>query len=157
MATLFPLGPGIGRIRGIVGLIKQNNGEISISELAQEAGEDIDDLLPMIEACKLLGFAVVDSSTIKLTKEGNSLTVSNASRMIREKLPAIEPFKSTVAILSKNYATSRELFDLLHAKGILLHGDKTTNNEQLKKMLLRWGVRSKLIEYDANKDEWRLR
>ncbi|MDE1851551.1 MAG: AAA-associated domain-containing protein [Candidatus Micrarchaeota archaeon] len=157
MATLFPSGPGIGRIRGIVGLIKQNNGEISISALAEESEEDIDDLLPLIDACKLLGFAVVDSSTIRLTKEGGSLTVSNASKAIREKLPSIEPFKSTVAILKKNYVTSRELFDLLHAKGIVLHGDKSTNDEQLKKLLLRWGVRSKLIEYDANKDEWRLR
>lgn len=156
MATLFPSGPGIGRIRGIVGLIKQNDGEVSISELAEESEEDIDDLLPLIKAVQLLGFAVVKSSSIRLTKEGNSLTVSNASREIRDRLPSIEPFKSTIAILRKNYATSRELFDLLHAKGIVLHGNKATNDEQLKKMLLRWGVRSKLMEYDAEKDEWRL-
>ncbi len=50
MNGLFPPGPGISRVRGIVNIIKQNKGKIEISKLAEEAEEDIDDLLPQIEA-----------------------------------------------------------------------------------------------------------
>lgn len=154
MAALFPPGTGIGRIRGIIDLIKRNGGAIELSELATEAGEQIDDLLPLVEACKLLGFTTVKDSTIKLTKQGSKMTVSNSSKMIRDGLTRVEPFKSTLDILNKNYATSKELVDLLYAKGIFVHGDVETNRQLLKKMLLRFGVRANLISYDPKKDEW---
>jgi len=154
MESVFPLGPGISRVRGIVSIIKQNNGRIEISKLAEESEEDIDDLLPLIEACKLLGFAAVDESEVKLTDKGSKLTFSNFSKLINEGLVEVEPFKSTIKIIDNRKVNSQELFKTLRSRGILLHGEEATNDILLKKLLIRWGVRSKLINYDQESDLW---
>ena len=151
---MFPLGPGISRVRGIVSIIKQNKGHIEISKLAEEAEEDIDDLLPLIEACKLLGFAVVDESEVRLTEKGSRLTFSNFSKLISESLTEVEPFKSTIRIIDSRKVNTLELFGTLRSRGIILHGEDVTNDILLKKLLIRWGVRSKLINYSQESDLW---
>ena len=45
-------------------------GPISVAELADELYLDVDDLLPLIDALELLGFAVVEAGSIRLTAEG---------------------------------------------------------------------------------------
>ncbi len=132
MEGMFPLGPGISRVRGIVSIVKLHNGRMEISKLAEEAEEDIDDLLPLIEACKLLGFAAVDESEVKLTEKGSKLTFSNFSKLISESLADVEPFKSTVRIIDSRKVNSPELFGTLKSRGIVLHGEAMTNDILLK-------------------------
>jgi NitT/TauT family transport system ATP-binding protein len=155
MEGLFPLNTGISRVRGIINLVKQNKGRIEMSELAEESEEDIDDLLPLIEACKMLKFVTVDDSELKLTEKGARLTFSNFSKAIRESLVDVEPFKSTVRILDGKELQTDSLFSTLKSKGIILHGDDVTNDILMKKLLMRWGVRSKLIGYDSENDAWK--
>jgi NitT/TauT family transport system ATP-binding protein len=155
MEGLFPIGPGMSRVRGIVSIVKQNKkGRIEISKLAEESEEDIDDLLPLIEACKVLGFIEVVESEVKLTKKGAKLTPTNFAKLISEGLEEVEPFKSTVKIIDSKQVTSVELFETLRSRGIRLHGEDAMNNALLKKLLIRWGVRSKLISYDQELDLW---
>jgi NitT/TauT family transport system ATP-binding protein len=147
----------MSKIRGIIGIIKQNDGAIGLSELADEVDEDIDDLLPLVEACKLLGFARIDDSTIRLTADGKKLTLGNSSKMIRERLKELEPFRSALEMLKVRDgegATTEELFSDLREKGIFIHGEKETNDILMKKMFLRLGVRAKLMAYDAEHDVW---
>lgn len=154
MEGVFPAGTGISRVRGIVSIIKQNKGHIEISKLAEEAEEDIDDLLPLIEACKLLGFAVVHESEVKLTEKGAKLTFSNFSKLINESLMEVEPFKSTIRIIDDKEINTQELFSTLKSRGIVLHGEDSVNEMMLKKLLMRWGVRAKLISYNQEDDLW---
>ncbi len=154
MEGMFPLGPGISRVRGIVSIIKQNKGHIGISQLAEEAEEDIDDLLPLIEACKLLNFTIVDESEVKLTDTGSKLTFSNFSKLISDGLTDVEPFKSAIRVIDSRKVSTSELFGTLRSRGIVIHGDQVTNDILLKKLLIRWGVRSKLLNYDQSSDLW---
>ncbi|MCL4365517.1 MAG: AAA-associated domain-containing protein [Candidatus Marsarchaeota archaeon] len=154
MEGLFPLGTGISRVRGIVNLIKQHKGRMEISELAEESEEDVDDLLPLIEACKMLKFVTVEDSVLRLTEKGARLTFSNFSKSIKEGLDDVEPFKSTLKIVNERQITSAELFSKLRSRGIMFHGDEAANDIMLKRLLIRWGVRSKLIEYDPQNDVW---
>lgn len=156
MGNLLPLGTGIGRIRGIVIVLKQHRGSMLLSELAEEVGENIDELFPLIDACKLLGFATIDESKIKLTAFGAKMTINNSYKMIRTGLNKIEPFKTTIRIIGNQEITTEDLFKEIESKGIKLHGEKETNDMMLKKLLLRWGVRSKLLSYDVDKDTWSL-
>ena len=73
MEGMFPLGTGVSRVRAIIGMLKQRGGSMSMSELAEESEEDIDDLLPLIDACKLLGLATIRKSTLQLTDKGRKL------------------------------------------------------------------------------------
>ena len=154
MEGLFPLGTGISRVRGIVSLIKQHKGRMEISELAEESEEDVDDLLPLIEACKLLKFVTVEDSVLRLTEKGAKLTFSNFSKSIKDGLDDVEPFKSMLKIVNERQITSAELFSKLRSRGIVFHGDEAANDIMLKRLLIRWGVRSKLIAYDPQNDVW---
>ena len=154
MEDLFPLGTGIGRVRGIINIIKQNNGRMEMSRLAEDAEEHIDDLLPLIEACKLLGFVRIDESEVTLTDAGSKLTFSNFSKSINDRLSGVEPFKSALKAIGEGEVTSQELFSTLKNRGIIVHGDDATNDILLKKLFIRWGVRSKLMLYDPEKDSW---
>ncbi len=154
MDGVFPTGTGISRVRAIINILKQNKGHIGMTELAEESEEDVDDLLPQIEACKLLGLLVVDDSELRLTDRGEKLTFSNFSKFIRESLASIEPFKSAIKIISENEVQSADLFSGLRSRGIIIHGNDATNDMLLKRLFLRWGVRSKLFAYNSDTDAW---
>ncbi|HUB92862.1 MAG TPA: AAA-associated domain-containing protein [Candidatus Saccharimonadales bacterium] len=146
----------MSHVRGIVKIIKENNGKISISQLAEEAEEDVDDLLPLLEASKLLGFIVITKSDAKITPKGEKLASGAYTRtIIRESLTKIEPFKSTIKALSEGSKTTVELFEYLSANSVFPQ-DGEHSSESLLKMLLTWGVRSKLLSYDQETETWTL-
>ena len=154
MGDLFPLGAGMGRITGTLIVLKRHSGAMELSELADEVEEEIDDLLPVIEACKLLKFVAIKGPMVKLTPLGTEVTVGNSRRMIREALPKLEPFRTALQVIDSSEITSDELLKDLHSRRIVIHGDRATNDALLKKMLIRLGVRSKLLRYSPSTDTW---
>ena len=147
MEDLFPLGTGIGRVRGIINIMKQHKGRIGMSELAEEAEEHVDDLLPLIEACKLLGLVLIDDSELRLTEAGSKVTFSNFSKTIHEKLSKVEPFKSALKIMGDGEVTTKELFETLRDRGIMVRD--CSNFKGLDETFIRVAVK-------ANKDNMRL-
>ncbi len=154
MSTLFPSDVGMSHVRGLVKIIKEHGGSISITDLAEESEEDVDDLLPLIEASKLLGFIKVARSDIKLVPKGEKLFTPgiSARAVIRESLSKIEPFKSAIKELSEGSKSTSDLFAALRAKGVFPQDEHS--EETLIKLLLTWGVRSKLLGYDQENESW---
>lgn len=153
MSSLFPSDVGMSHVRGIVKIIKENGGRISISKLAEESEEDVDDLLPLLEASKLLGFISITRSDVKLTPRGERLITGATRAIIRESLSKIEPFKSTIKALSGGSKTTPELFEYLRSKDVYPE-EGEHSSETLLKLLLAWGVRSKLLSYDEENETW---
>ena len=156
MHELFPVGTGISKVRGIVLLIRDSNGTISLSELADEAEEEIDDLLPLIDACKMLGFINLNGSDVALTDDGIKLTKGSPYKIIREKLKDVEPFKSTIAALRKKSMTTEELMKFLGSKRVIVKDTEDTV-AALKELFQHWGVGSKLLRYNEEDDTWSVR
>ena len=154
MGDLFPLGTGIGRIRGTLLVLKEHSGEMELSELAAEVDEEIDDLLPIIDACKLLKFITLRGPMVRLTPKGLEMAKGTSQRLIREGLQKIEPFKTALQVIDANEVPTDDLLSSLHGKKIVVHGDRTTNDALIKKMLIRIGVRSKLLRYNPSTDLW---
>jgi hypothetical protein len=150
----FPANVGISEIRGIIEIVKDNGGSLSLSRLAEESEGEIDKLLPLIDAAEMLGLCTVENGVITITQVGRSLTMHNSSKIIGNALKEIEPFKTVLERLAQGEATTHDLAELLKGKGITLHGDEITNESMLSNMLLKWGVRTKLIIYDNEK--WQL-
>ncbi|MDE1860299.1 MAG: AAA-associated domain-containing protein [Candidatus Micrarchaeota archaeon] len=151
------MGAGISRVRAIVNIIKEFGGSIEISRLAEESRTNIDSLLPLIEASNQLGFTKIVESEIKLTQTGAKLNIKNSSALVKEGLQNLEPFKTTKKILEEQHdISSKELFDELSRRGHVVHGDRVINDMMLKKVLIRWGVRSKMFRYSTDTDMWSL-
>ncbi len=153
MTSLFPTDVGMSHVRGIVKILKENNGRLSLSKLAEEAEEDLDDMLPLLEACSLLGLIVIIKSDAKLTEKGSRLASGPARAIIRESISNLEPFKSTIKALSAGSKTTTELFEYLHSKKVV-SSEAGHSAETLLKILLAWGVRSRLLSYDEENETW---
>ena len=155
MNSLFPSDVGMSHVRGVVKIIKENGGNISISKLAEESEEDVDDLLQLLDACRLLGFIKVTRSRLKLTDKGETIIKGSSRSIIRQALPGIEPFKSVIKALSGGSKTTYELVEYLKEKGLLTEKPEV-ENEKLINLLRVWGVRSKLLSYDEESESWML-
>jgi hypothetical protein len=152
---LFPLDTGVSQIRGIVEIMKDHSGSIEVSKLAEETNDEIDDLFPLIDTCVLLQLCTVKEGMVKLTQSGKNLATHNTREVFSHALDKVEPFKSAMIIIKKEKEIStQDLSRALYKKGILYNSDQITNTELLKNLLLKWGVRNKLLSYDYDSDMW---
>jgi hypothetical protein len=157
MQNLFPPGVGITQVRGILKVIKEHSGTMEMSQLAEEIEEEVDDLLPIIKAAKLLGFVITKKDDIIITKEVDNIALKDINSLLEKKLPDIEPFKTIFQALKINperSLTTVELANLLQGKGIRVDEPEASNEDMLKRLLLHWAVRPKFLSYDPKSDIW---
>ena len=160
MSEMFFSGTGIAETLGVIRLVREGgkNHEVSMAELADATGMNIDDLLPIIEACRMLGFTKVSHGVVRLTPDGSKLNQQNFHVTVRAKLRKIEPFKTTVKMLSEyDRLNTKELSELLYHEGISLEDREGGHTASLRKLLIRWAVGCGLLEYNHVHDRWRLK
>ncbi|MGC9099105.1 MAG: AAA-associated domain-containing protein [Candidatus Micrarchaeia archaeon] len=153
----FPIGAGITELRGVLELIKENGDALSLAKLADESEEEIDKLLPLLEAGEMLGLCEVKEGVAMLTEDGKRLKLNNISRLLAKRLREIEPFKSAIEVLGKKSITTAELANELKSRDIILNADDETNISLLRNMLMKWGVRTKLLAYNRDSDSWSIK
>ncbi|MGC8571664.1 MAG: AAA-associated domain-containing protein [Candidatus Micrarchaeia archaeon] len=153
----FPLNVGISEVRGVVEIIKDHGDELSVSKLAEESGEDVDKIIPLLDVAELLGLCNVENGVVKLTDSGKSITLRNYAAIISKILINIEPFKSVVEALKNNSLNTTDLANILKSKNIILLADERNNIKILRSLLLKWGVRTKILSYDRENDSWSLK
>ncbi len=151
----FPIEADPSQLLGMVELIKENGGSEYISILAEDANEQIDDLLPLVDAVTLFKFAEVKNGIISLTDRGLKITSKNFHSTLRAVLESTEPFKTASQIVSKGEVTTRGLTESLKKSKITFHNDPQTNEELLRDLMLRWASRVKLFDYDSETDTWK--
>jgi len=150
----FPIGAGITELRGVLKILKENEGALSLAKLADESEEEIDKLLPLLDAGELLGLLEVKNGIVRLTEEGKRLGLGNITNILSKRLKEIEPFKSVIDILSKKSLNTEEIAEELKSRDIILNADDITNVEILRNFLIKWGVRTKLLAYNKDSDSW---
>ncbi len=155
MTFILPNNINMSRVQGLIKLVKQNKGSMLLSELSDQAEEEIDNLIPIINICKFLGLAKIEEDKIYLTDLGKHVNYRNYNRMIKEKLEQAEPIKTVLEIVEGSPATTDELVMNLQQKGIKEYTD--ANKLLLKELLINWAVRAKLIFYNTKDDRWYLK
>lgn len=155
MADIFPVDSGVTRLRGVMHILMAHRGSMSLSALADESEMLIDRLLPLVEACELLGLAKIENGVLVLTETGRKFPQGNPLSMIRSRLVLIEPFKSVAFLLNGRSMATEELAAELKEKGIEFQ-EGGREHGHLKTVLVKWGVRTKLLAYDLEADRWSL-
>jgi NitT/TauT family transport system ATP-binding protein len=61
-----------GGIAGLLELLHDHGGRDDLYRLADELSMDVDDLLPIVEACTMLGFATLTEGDVEITPEGTA-------------------------------------------------------------------------------------
>jgi NitT/TauT family transport system ATP-binding protein len=144
----------VGSITGLVELVNDLEGKADIYKLGEELLMDVEDLLPIVEACELLGFAEVKEGDLILTEAGKKFAEADVlERKEIFKTLAIEkvPFlKQIVKILQakSNHMVPRSFFlDLLRKNLTPKEAERQLDT------LIDWGRYAELFEYDDDKDE----
>ena len=102
MKKVFPLNIKIGQILGIISILNDNGGSISLQELSDESFLQADDLVNIIDACKILGLLSVKGEKIKLKRKLAKRNQHEITALISEKIVKIEPFSRIIKDIKFN-------------------------------------------------------
>ncbi len=157
MKRIFPINMKIGQIQGIISILKEFDGSMSLQELSDESFLQVDDIVNILEACKTLGILKVKKQYITLDKKLINKSQHEISVKIRDRITRIEPFSQIKRNIKKmNGISTTELFHSLIDKGLINYRDNMLGIESFKKDLLITGLRLGILSYDHENDIWKL-
>lgn len=153
----FPIFPHarVGGVSGLLEIIADQGGREDLPKLAERLRLEIDDLLPIVDAAVMLGFATVSEGDVTITPVGKEFATADVERswqLVRKQLLERVPFITTILETlrqKKSGAVKKEfLIDILDE-----HFSESEAEQQFE-TLVSWGRYAQLFEYDA--DEQRL-
>src|SRR5271157_4771440 len=118
ISKIFPHDARFTRVMSILNVLSLNSGKLSLSDLSEESGTQVDMLLPQINAAKMLGLVKVKESDVVITKLGKALhrKEEGSEPEVGKKLAGFEPFKASISISRKRkYFTAEHVSDFMAA------------------------------------------
>ncbi len=138
-----------GALTGLIELLEDRGRPVDLYRLGEELVLDIEDLLPIVEAAELLGFAHVVEGDIALTEAGRRFaeaSVLERKEMFREAVEeAVPALGRILAVLRQksNHKMPREFFQNIFERQI----GSAQATRQLD-VLIDWGRYAELLAYD---------
>jgi len=144
----------VGGISGLLELIIENTqGQADIYQIAERLRLSVDDLLPLLDAASMLGFAQVIQGDVKLTEIGRDFattTILRSKDLFRQQVLAHVPMLvSMVQTLREKQSRS------MRADFFLDFLDEHFPREEAERQFataVDWGRYTELFEYDANEE-----
>jgi NitT/TauT family transport system ATP-binding protein len=147
-----------GAVAGLLELLNDHGGRDDLYHIAEELRMEVDDLLPIVEAATLLGFAKSDKGDIEITPEGKAFAeadISTRKDLFREAALA------HVALLQQMYSAlsskSDHTMPLEFFRDIL---EQHFPHEEVQRQIdtaLNWGRYAEIFTYDSESDRILLR
>jgi hypothetical protein len=157
VSKIFPHDARFTRVMSILSVLNQNSGKLSLSDLSEESGTQVDMLLPQINAAKMLGLVKVKESDVFLTKLGKALNrkVEGSESDVGRKLAVFEPFKAAISISRRKKSfTAEQVSDFMAKNEVYLHVDERENANLITTILLQWAIEFNLLAYDGERKVW---
>jgi NitT/TauT family transport system ATP-binding protein len=139
----------VGGIAGLIELLRDRGGREDLFRLAEELVMDVEDLLPILEACVLLGFAWLKEGDVQLSKAGEAFADADIqTRKVLFRQAALEHvtiLKQMDSILKRksDHAMADEFFnDIL---------DEHFAEEEVQRQFetaTNWGRYAEIFDYD---------
>ena len=126
-----------------------------MAELADELYLDVDDLLPLIDALELLGFAVVEAGSIRLTPEGVTFAgadIQASKRIFADAALWTGPADRASSSTGSNVPAITRLLAGFFTQVLRRSFTEPEARQQLD-VALDWGRYAELFSYDAAHDE----
>jgi NitT/TauT family transport system ATP-binding protein len=139
----------VGGIAGLLELLHDRGGREDLFRLSEELVMDVEDLLPILESCVLLGFAWLKEGDVQLSSQGVRFADADIQRrkvLFREAaLEHVTILKQIDSILKKksDHAISDEFFhDIL---------DEHFSEDEVQRQFdtaMNWGRYAEIFDYD---------
>ena len=139
-----------GGIAGLLEMLEDQGGREDLYRLAEESGMDVDDLLPIVEAASILGFATLQEGDVIISEEGHRFVDADIDP---RKLLFRDAALKRVALLSQMDSILRRKSD--HAIDVeFFHDilDEHFSEDEVKQQLqtaLHWGRYAEIFDYDS--------
>lgn len=135
---------------GLLEVMQDFKGKVDLARVADELMLELDDILPAVNAAKLLHLIQVDSGDLILTEEGKSLLAKNASsrkRMLNKTLTSSGEFRAIIEFIKNEHGgevTKDELLEFIR------ENMPDVDPEQTFVWIVEWGRYSLLLRYDSD-------
>jgi len=139
-----------GGIAGFLELLVDRGGRDDLYKLADELSMDVDDLLPIVDASAMLGFAVVREGDVEVTPEGRRFAeadIQTQKALFREaalKNVAILRLIENTLHAKRDHAIGEEFF-----RDILDEHFSSDEVERQFQTALNWGRYAEIFDYDS--------
>lgn len=147
--------PGNVRAGQVISLVEVTGGlgaKVDVPRLADELGADIAVLLGILDAAEMLGLVRSEKGDLYLTDLGHKFQKAskNKVKMLKDRLAAIEPFRTALELASKGKAvTAEQVADELSELGIRWHYKPELNESIIRALLVHWTIYGDLMKYDG--------
>lgn len=139
----------VGGIAGLVELLHDRGGREDLFRLSEDLVMDVEDLLPILESCVLLGFAWLKEGDVQLTREGREFADADIqTRKVLFRKAALEHvtiLKQIDSILKRksDHSINDEFFqDIL---------DEHFSEDEVQRQFdtaMNWGRYAEIFDYD---------
>jgi NitT/TauT family transport system ATP-binding protein len=145
-----------GGVAGLLELLIDRGGEEDLYHVAETLLLEVDDLLPILDAATMLGFATAHEGDVKITPAGRAFAeadISTRKRLFREALTHVPLMQQIVSTLENksDHTMPVEFFRDLLDERLPAH-----DVEQQIETALNWGRYADIFTYDSASDRLRL-
>jgi NitT/TauT family transport system ATP-binding protein len=139
-----------GGVAGLLEILVDHGGRQDLHKISHQLMLESDDLLPIVGACELLGFARVEHGDAEITEPGREFAAGDIQRrkqMFREALLDHVPLLQQIDSALQTKTDGTMLLDFFHD---LL--DEHFSDDEVRRQLdtaIQWGRYAELFDYDA--------
>lgn len=144
----------VGGLAGLVEIVFAHDGQADLPDLADELSFEVDDLLPLVDAARMLGLLHVEGAQAFLTGTGRAWYTAGIQRskelfagLAVEHAPLVKTIVK--ALENSNDGALRDDF----FRDLLRRGYTTEDTEKQLDIAIDWGRYGELFDYDANTGE----
>ncbi|MHB8510675.1 MAG: ABC transporter ATP-binding protein [Actinomycetota bacterium] len=141
----------VGGMAGLLEVLQSTGGKEDLPDLATELNFEVDDLLPLVDALEMLGFAKVQEADIEMTDEGRAFFEADIlkskeifARQAREKAPLVRAISQGLERTQDGSLDEGLFLDLLR------RGFSDEDARRQLDIAIDWGRYGELFEYDAD-------
>lgn len=150
------------RLFGFIDILNHMGGKSDVAAISSKEELELDDILPILEAGKMLGLIEVKSGDVSITEKGYSLLAATPSQqkiILKDAIMNLRPFQKLIDLIKQSksgYITKQDLLQYPSAASNAGDDDyyDFANNFD---WIIGWGRVALLIDYNANNESIRLR
>ena len=138
----------VGRLLGLIDAMAETPGPDDLYRLAERLRLQLDELHPLLEAARLLGWARVERGDYDLTDEGRQVAeaaVAERKALFRERVRGLPLVVSILRALASGAPVPRETL----LEGLRAHVPPPEAERQID-TAVNWGRWAELFDYDAD-------
>jgi len=146
----------VGGMAGLLEILLARGGKEDLPALAHDLVFEVDDLLPLVDATALLGFAIVDDADIEITPDGREFVIADI--LTTKQLFAQHAATRAPLVRAINNALTSSIDGNLPEEFFLDILGRGFSDEEARHQLdiaIDWGRYGELYDYDANTGQLR--